>query len=223
MSDGDPACSYAPEPPFKMPRLQRVRNAAAAPDDAADSVSLRPPPTAALAVGAASHAQPMLSAAPAAQLLCLPPPQSHYMDHITRRRHGWPSAADASPLSCVQLARNVMALRLHIAPARAFCLRWLLCRHAATPQPLPLYVTRALDATSAPAVGACERARVRSSDVARVACSLATGVAHAAQRRRCAEAIATRVYGGYCQRVEVRCSPRCLLLLTPVRRLQRRR
>jgi hypothetical protein len=206
-----------------MPKHQRVRNAAAAPDDCAGSVSVHSPLAAASAVEAPSHPQPMLSAAPAAQHPCLPPPQSHYMDHVTRRRHGWPSAADASPLSCVQLARNVMALRLHIAPARAFCLRRLLHLHAATPPPLPLYLTRALDATSAPAVGACERARVRSSDIARLACSLATGVAHSLQRCRCAEVIAERVYGGYCQRVEVRCSPRCLLLLTPVRRLRRRR
>jgi hypothetical protein len=206
-----------------MPRRQRERNAAAAPDGCAASVSMRLLPAAALAVEAPDHPQPMLSATPAVQLLCLPPPQSHYMDHVTRRRHGWPSAADARPLSCMQLAHNVMALRLHIAPARAFCLRWLLHLHAATPQPLPPCVTRALRATSSPAVGACERARVRSSDVARLSCSLATGVAHAVQRRRCAEAIAGRVYGGYCQRVEVRCSPRCLLRLTTVRRLRRRR
>ena len=149
------------------------------------------------------------------------PPQADYTDHLTRRRIAWPLQANGRAFTCYEVSDDVMLDCEFIALARMFSM-WLFLRCRA-----PAVLTRKMYAAPEGADGAhlfrsgecvdvtaAARVRVRSSEVAYLAICLATTsefFQHVRHPKSWAEAIISRVYGGYCKRVQVRHRISCMM------------
>jgi hypothetical protein len=107
---------------------------------------------------------------------------------------------DAHPLTCAQVAAEIMRSCDYIARAHMFSMLWL--RQRLQPQLLPSRLT----AKACASVTAAARLRVRCNDLARLSLGLATNskfLQSARDRYRLGEVIIKRVYSGYCNRVQV--------------------
>jgi hypothetical protein len=179
--------------PAKLQRLEDRQAAVAAPPPS----QLQPPssdPSASCHSSSVAHAAAVAQTAARisqAAACPLPPPLSHFTDHLTGTLHSWPLNADGSTATCAQVAARAMLHCQFIAQSHAFCMRWLLRQR-------PHAQARALPEA------AC--ARVRCSELAHIALKMATTVKYQRlrDRRRGAEAIIARVHVGHCKAVQVR-------------------
>ena len=192
--------------PSKLPRLEAGHDAVAlSPHSRAQgnisSFSPAPsaPPISSLAAAAAAvRESPTIFRSAACSL---PPPESHFTDHLIGRRQIWPKNAGGCAASCAEVAAGAMIQCRLISNARVVCIRWLqVPQMHRQPLPLPLSPPGCAGATAA------ELLRVRGSEVAYIACKMTKCAQFLRQRDRCrwAREIVTRVNGGQCKAVQVR-------------------
>jgi hypothetical protein len=210
--DGRRRCAFAP--PRKMLKLEHGQCAV---DETLSRYDHRPAEFAQLSLPAVPRQSMPLNSGSAVRLaaLTIPPPKSHYVDHLTRRARSWPRGADGRARTCAQITADVLIQCGLIAAARAFCLRRL-----NPPLPLPLHLARgAYAACQPPNSTANERLCVRCSEVTFIATKMARAVNCTRRARDCSQLVAAvvdRVFKGYSKATQVRrCAVYAALQLRP--------